>query len=108
MGAKKIAKTKQHKQILISTFSFVGCQGCGRGGLSGQGGGERPSTSSIPSTKSTFPELAANAALVLLAVACSLLDRQLAAQAETFENEGGFTERLYRVRSEKRKGSSSR
>ena len=79
-----------------------------KGGLSGQGGGERPSTSSIPSTKSTFPELAANAALVLLAVACSLLDRQLAAQAETFENEGGFTERLYRVRSEKRKGSSSR
>jgi four helix bundle suffix protein len=50
----------------------------------------------------TFPELAANAALVLLAVACSLLDRQLAAQAEAFETEGGFTERLYRVRSEKR------
>ena len=51
---------------------------------------------------STFPELAANAALVLLAVACSLLDRQLAAQAKAFETEGGFTERLYRVRSEKR------
>ena len=33
---------------------------------------------------------------------CSLLDRQLAAQATTFETEGGFTERLYRVRSEKR------
>jgi len=39
---------------------------------------------------------------VLLAVACSLLDRQLAAQAKAFETEGGFTERLYRVRSEKR------
>jgi len=77
----------------------------GQGGQNGQGG-EKPVSSS--STKSTFPELAANAALVLLAVACSLLDRQLAAQAETFENEGGFTERLYRVRSEKRKGSSSR
>ena len=51
---------------------------------------------------STYPELAANAALVLLAVACSLLDRQLAAQAKAFETEGGFTERLYRVRSEKR------
>jgi len=51
---------------------------------------------------STFPELAANAALVLLAVACSLLDRQLGAQAKAFETEGGFTERLYRVRSEKR------
>jgi four helix bundle suffix protein len=57
-----------------------------------------PSTSSTPSTPSTFPELAANAALVLIAVACSLLDRQLAAQAAAFEREGGFTERLYRVR----------
>jgi len=35
-------------------------------------------------------------------VACSLLDRQLAAQAEAFETEGGFTERLYRIRSERR------
>ena len=56
------------------------------------------STKSTPSTPSTFPELAANAALLLIAVACSLLDRQLAAQATAFEREGGFTERLYRVR----------
>jgi len=56
------------------------------------------STKSTPSTRSTFPELAANAALVLIAVACSLLDRQLAAQAAAFKREGGFTERLYRVR----------
>jgi four helix bundle suffix protein len=39
---------------------------------------------------------------VLLAVACSLLDRQLSAQAKAFETAGGFTERLYRIRSEKR------
>ena len=39
---------------------------------------------------------------MLLAVACRLLDRQLASQAKTFETEGGFTERLYRVRSAKR------
>lgn len=43
-------------------------------------------------------ELVANAALSLLNVACHLLDRQLAAQAATFEKEGGFTERLYRRR----------
>ena len=61
------------------------------------------STSSTKSTPSTFPELAANAALALLAVACALLDRQIAAQAKSFENEGGFTERLYRVRSASRK-----
>lgn len=47
-------------------------------------------------------ELAANAALSLLNVACYLLDRQLAAQADAFEKEGGFTERLYRVRNEAR------
>lgn len=46
--------------------------------------------------------LVANAALSLLNLACYLLDRQLAAQATAFENEGGFTERLYRVRSQKR------
>lgn len=55
------------------------------------------SSSSIQST-ATFPEIAANGALVLIAVACGLLDRQLAAQAAAFEREGGFTERLYRVR----------
>jgi four helix bundle suffix protein len=61
------------------------------------------STRSIPSTRAGYPEIAANSALVLIAVACSLLDRQLAAQADAFENEGGFTERLYRVRSERRR-----
>jgi four helix bundle suffix protein len=51
---------------------------------------------------STYPEIAANGALALLAVACSLLDRQIAALEKRFVNEGGFTERLYRVRSERR------
>jgi four helix bundle suffix protein len=48
-------------------------------------------------------EIAANAALVLIAVACSLLDRQLASQAKRFLEEGGFTERLYRMRSQRRR-----
>ncbi len=63
------------------------------------------STGSIKSTLSTklYPELAANAALVLIAVACSLLDRQVERLARDFENEGGFTERLYQVRSRKRR-----
>jgi four helix bundle suffix protein len=61
---------------------------------------------STPSTRSTstYPEIAANAALVLIAVACSLLDRQLAAQAAAFEKEGGFTERLYNRRQTSRRG----
>ena len=47
-------------------------------------------------------ELAANAALSLLNLACHLLDRQLAALEKAFVEEGGFTERLYRVRSQHR------
>jgi len=47
-------------------------------------------------------ELVANAALSLLNLCCHLLDRQISAQAAAFEKEGGFTERLYRVRSRRR------
>jgi four helix bundle suffix protein len=77
----------------------------GRNGLSGPGGQAGQSTKSMKSTVSTYPEIAANAALVLIVVAVSLLDRQLAAQAAAFEKEGGFTERLYRVRSQRRGGA---
>ena len=73
----------------------------GRGGQSGLGG-QSLSTAASDSPNSSFAEISANAALVLLAVACSLLDRQLAAQSAAFEADGGFTERLYRIRSEKR------
>jgi len=68
-----------------------------------------PHTSSTKSALSTslYPELSANAVLVLLTVACSLLDRQVERLAQDFENEGGFTERLYRVRSEKQRTSGS-
>lgn len=48
-------------------------------------------------------EVGANGVLVLLSVACTLLDRQIASQAEAFQREGGFTERLYRVRANARK-----
>jgi four helix bundle suffix protein len=47
-------------------------------------------------------ELVANAALSLLNLACYLLDKQIAAQEKAFVEEGGFTERLYRVRSQSR------
>jgi four helix bundle suffix protein len=65
----------------------------------GQGGQDGQSGHGKVSTATNYQELAANTMLVLLAVACSLLDRQISAQAKVFENEGGFTERLYRVRS---------
>jgi four helix bundle suffix protein len=75
----------------------------GLGGPSTSSMQSMSSTGSNSSTPSTYPEIAANAALVLIAVACSLLDRQIAAQSSAFEQEGGFTERLYRVRTARRK-----
>ncbi|MBV8099083.1 MAG: four helix bundle protein [Verrucomicrobia bacterium] len=51
----------------------------------------------------TYHEIAANAALVLIAVACSLLDRQLASLGKRFLEYGGFTERMYRMRSQQRR-----
>lgn len=45
----------------------------------------------------------AKAALVLIGVAISLLDRQVRALAAAFEQEGGFTERLYRTRQQRRR-----
>jgi len=53
--------------------------------------------------KPRYEEIAANAALVLIAVACSLLDRQLASLARRFLEHGGFTERMYRMRSQHRR-----
>jgi len=95
--------------------SESGGQRCGHDGqsrLDGQVSDElQSSTKSTQSTMSTtptkpttlYPEFSANAALTLIAVACALLDRQVERLAQDFENEGGFTERLYRVRTNKRK-----
>lgn len=43
--------------------------------------------------------------LSLLNLACWFLDRQVEKLANDFENNGGFTERLYKVRSEKRRNN---
>lgn len=82
-------------------------------GESGRSGQPDVSTSSTPSTLSTspppspnpatYPEIAANGSLALIAVACSLLDRQIAALEKAFTTDGGFTERLYRVRTNTRR-----
>lgn len=48
--------------------------------------------------KADYAGPSANAALVLTEVAISLLERQIASLAKSFEKEGGFTERLYRTR----------
>ena len=50
--------------------------------------------------------LAANGALSLLNLCIFLIGRQMEAQARAFEAEGGFTERLYRRRMERRTSRS--
>lgn len=75
----------------------------GQNGPDGQAKRPAPSMKSMPSIRSTYPEIAANAALVLIGVACALLDRQIEAQAAAFTEEGGFTERLHRIRTERKK-----
>ena len=74
----------------------------GLSGLSGLGGLGGRSTSSTSSARPSSAEVAANGALTLTAVASVLLDRQLESLERAFVSEGGFTERLYRVRSQRR------
>ena len=78
----------------------------GHCGQSGRRGHERSSGGPIESTRSTgstastpgYAEISANGALALTVVACELLSRQIASLERAFVEEGGFTERLYRVR----------
>jgi len=86
-------------------------------GRNGQSESNKESIASIESIKSIetidttpscsnkapgYSELAANAALVLIGVATTLLDRQLKAQADAFIKDGGFTEKLYKSRQSSR------
>ena len=86
--------------------------GHGETRTSGQNEPSRPrqSVSSVFPVSSVPQEqlgavLAANGALSLLNLCIFLLDRQLRSQADTFEREGGFTERLYRRRTARRNQS---
>ena len=60
------------------------------------------SVSDSPCKSVSSQELAANAALSLLNLCCYLLNRQIKSQADAFEKEGGFTERLYQRRNKSR------
>jgi four helix bundle suffix protein len=60
-----------------------------------------------PCESLSYACLAANGALSLLNLACYCLDRQVERLAQNFENNGGFTERLYNVRSAKRRSGAA-
>ena len=74
----------------------------GQRGSGGQQGSEK--TASRKSTLSTklYPEFSANAALVLVNVACALLSRQLQTLEQEFLLDGGLRERMTRARIESR------
>ena len=76
---------------------------CKRDGIIEQRLSTMSTTSTMSTNETAFAEFSANSALTLLAVVNPLLDRQIESLAIKFENEGGFTERLYRVRSAKRR-----
>jgi four helix bundle suffix protein len=80
----------------------------GRDGLGGLNISKSKSSILSIESRTSYAELSANAAHTLIIVACSLLDRQLTAQAKVFEAEGGFTERLYRQRQQKRRGAGQK
>ncbi|MBI5359564.1 MAG: hypothetical protein HZA48_03175 [Planctomycetes bacterium] len=52
------------------------------------------------------PEVAANTVICLIHQTNYLLDQQLRALDKAFLNEGGFTERLYKTRSQSREGKN--
>ncbi len=76
----------------------------GENGLDGRDGRNGPWDGEVVPRSVGYSEIAANGALALIGVACSLLDRQLASLAKAFETNGGFTERLYQTRKARKSG----
>jgi four helix bundle suffix protein len=72
-------------------------------GRSGQHGQHRQSGQN--GRRETYAEIAANATIILIGVACSLLNRQIAALARNYVEQGGFTERMYRIRRQRQHGN---
>ena len=63
---------------------------------------EGPRTARTPTTvhDRAYAEISANVGHTLCKIAIHLLDKQVDSQARKFEEEGGFSERLYNMRSE--------
>ncbi len=72
------------------------------GGANRSDQSDRPDPSDIYSIKTASAEVAANTIICLINQASFLLGRQLKKLEQSFLNEGGFTERLYRKRHERR------
>lgn len=66
---------------------------------------EGPRTARTPRTVKdrAYAEISANVGQTLCKIALHLLEKQVESQARAFETEGGFSERLYKVRNELQK-----
>ena len=80
-----------------------GQSGSKRSELSEQSRSCAPDHAKMETLFTLYAELSANAALTLTTVAGYLLDRHLQSLAHSFKEEGGFSERLYWVRSQYRR-----
>ncbi|MBI9084029.1 MAG: four helix bundle protein [Desulfobacterales bacterium] len=95
---KRCTTLKEVQDWVVEEISYTDRHGQTRTGTdTNNGEGSVPVSDGLCKSLSSST-LVANGALSLLNLACYLLDRQLAAQARAFEEEGGFTERLYRRR----------
>lgn len=59
-------------------------------------------------SRTPIPEIAANALLTLISITSMLLKRQIDAQCKSFQENGGFTERLYHSRKNSKSNNRSK
>ena len=71
---------------------------------------EGPRTARTPLTVKdrAYAEISANVGQTLCKIAIHLLDKQVDSQARAFEKDGGFSERLYKVRTELKRQQAKR
>lgn len=105
-GRGRTRNTDEHERARTDTDAHTQAEGCtqAESHVLAEVGSPSMSVCGGRCQSVSSAALVANAALSLLNLCCYLLDRQISAQAQAFENEGGFTERLYRIRKQKRRG----
>jgi len=102
----QLSEVKVLGQTANDVARWVKCESVqsGQSGPSAQEKYPAMSTSSTIYTTSitSTDECATNASIALINVVCFLLNRRLVYQSRNFETDGGFTERMYHRRTNKR------
>jgi four helix bundle suffix protein len=103
-----LSQRREDRKGQASIRAFFSWRSWRLGERIGFGCGRRPRWHRPRPSVPTSAQLAANAALSLLNLSRTLLKNQLRSQAAQFEAEGGFTERLHRVRTQNRRTQGRR